>query len=99
MSSQSSPIPGGWSEFTCAISAEAKQAFAEATRDLVGVRYSPFAVSQQVVAGMNYKFLCNGTPATLHPVSGLYALHVFKPPTTDHTPHPAKVTAIVPLYP
>lgn len=92
---QSAAAFGGWSEFTCAINAEAKQAFTEAMEGFVGVRYTPFAVSQQLVAGMNYRFLCNGTPATLLPVSGLYSLHIFKPLGKG----PAKLIGIVSLNP
>lgn len=88
-------LVGGWSEFTCTISAGAKQAFTEALHGFVGARYVPFAVSEQLVAGMNYKFLCNGNPATLLPVSGLYSLHVFKPLGQAS----AKLIGIVPLHP
>lgn len=70
---------GGWSTFSAPVSAEAQAAFNEATKGLLGVSYSAFAVSQQVVAGMNYIFLCNGTTTTMPPVNGLYSVHVFKP--------------------
>lgn len=79
--SEETAIVGGWSPFTSKISAEAEAAFKEATHGLVGMRYTPFAVSQQVVAGMNYIFLCNGQMITTppFPASGLYALHIYKP--------------------
>lgn len=50
---------GGWSPFSTVISAEAKTVFETALTGLVGVVYQPLAVSNQVVAGMNYHFLCN----------------------------------------
>lgn len=70
---------GGWSPFSAPIDASTQAVFNEAMHGLVGVSYSAFAVSQQVVAGMNYIFLCNGTTVTMPPVSGLYSVHVFKP--------------------
>jgi hypothetical protein len=79
MSENAAIAPGGWSAFTNKIDAQAEKAFQEATHGLVGVRYTPFAVSQQVVAGMNYIFLCNGQASTMPPMTGLYSVHVFKP--------------------
>ncbi len=52
-------MPGGWSDYTCDISLEAKGAFKIALESLRGVDYTPVAFAQQVVAGMNYSFFCN----------------------------------------
>lgn len=83
MSDKNETLPGGWSPFTSNISKDAQQAFAEATKNWVGVKYSDFAVSQQVVAGMNYNFLCNGTASTQNPLTSLYSVHIFKPLSGD----------------
>ncbi len=50
---------GSWDTYTSNISNEAGAAFEEALIGLVGVRYTPVAVTQQVVDGMNYSFFCN----------------------------------------
>ncbi|OPX54301.1 hypothetical protein SAMN02745127_03018 [Oceanospirillum multiglobuliferum] len=50
---------GGWSEFSSDINADQMKVFQSAMEGLLGVQYSPVAVAQQVVAGMNYKFFCN----------------------------------------
>ena len=51
---------GGYTPFTC-INNEAKEAFNQAIDGLTGVNYEPFAASSQVVAGTNYRVLCNAT--------------------------------------
>ena len=50
---------GSWDTYTSNISSEAGAAFEEALIGLVGVSYTPVAVAQQVVDGMNYSFFCN----------------------------------------
>ena len=70
---------GAYSPYTCKISAEAKEAFAQATRDLLGVRYSPVAVSTQIVSGINYKFFCNTQAATVMPLNGAAIVSIYAP--------------------
>jgi len=53
-------ISGGWSEFRD-LTEEDLAVFEEAMADLDGVVYEPISVSTQIVAGMNYRFLCNAT--------------------------------------
>ncbi|WP_163831851.1 hypothetical protein [Spartinivicinus ruber] len=55
-------IPGGWSLFRSDLSMNEYFVFSEALRYSVGVKYTPIAVSTQVVAGTNYRFICNGEP-------------------------------------
>lgn len=70
---------GAYGPFTTKLSPEAAKAFNEALERLVGVKYEPLAVAQQLVAGMNYAFFCNASivvpGATPYPVM----LNVYKP--------------------
>ncbi len=50
-------LPGGYSIFK-PMEKEDTEAFAQAMKGLVGAKYVPFAVSTQVVNGLNRKFLC-----------------------------------------
>ena len=53
------PLPGGWSTYSCKISADEQKVFDEAMDGLLGVNYKPIAVATQIVAGTNYAFFCN----------------------------------------
>ena len=59
------PAIGGWQNWHFSVTPRANTIFAEATKNLLGVKYKPLAFTQQLVAGMNYCFLCEATPATL----------------------------------
>ncbi len=50
--------PGAWSAYAV-VSDEARAVFKQAINGLVGVTYTPVAFASQVVAGLNYSFLCN----------------------------------------
>ena len=50
--------------------------FNYAMKDHLGVRFTPLAVASQVVAGMNYIFICSGIPVVLHPEAKLYAVKI-----------------------
>lgn len=56
--------PGGWSQFENLTDKES-HIFEKAMKELVGANYTPKKVSKQVVNGMNYRFFCYGTLATL----------------------------------
>jgi hypothetical protein len=70
---------GGWSAYSTTISAEAMAAFNEALKGHVGVNYIPLAVANQLVSGMNYRFLCDAQ--VVYPDAPHYAalLQVYKP--------------------
>ena len=85
--------PGGWSAFSCDISKEAREAFDEAMAGFIGVRYSPVAVAQQVVAGTNYAFFCNTVSSTNPPQRSVAIVEVFQPLPGQG---PAQRTGIVP---
>ncbi|MES2487941.1 MAG: hypothetical protein V4581_18585 [Bacteroidota bacterium] len=71
-------FPGAYSSFTCKIDDSAQQAFKEAVI-ILGVKYSPVAVSQQVVAGLNYKFFCNTETVSPFPHQGAAMVSIYKP--------------------
>lgn len=73
---------GGYTKFRI-VDEDAKQIFEKALNGLVGVKYEPFAVSSQVVAGVNYIFLCNATAATNPPNKFTAAIKVFQPLNGD----------------
>lgn len=70
---------GAFSPYSCEINNDSKTAFDEAIKGVLGVIYTPVAVSQQVVAGMNYHFFCNTESVTRHPVIGAVIVSVYKP--------------------
>ena len=49
---------GAWTAYKTQISKEEMNVFKQAV-NLVGVEYTPIAVSTQIVAGTNYRFFCN----------------------------------------
>lgn len=51
-------VPGGWTPFR-PVDAESRAVFETAMHGWVGVGYTPREVSTQVVAGMNYRFICD----------------------------------------
>lgn len=50
---------GAYTPYSTSISQDEEKVFKAATKGLLGVDYIPLAVATQVVAGINYKFLCN----------------------------------------
>ncbi|HNW97673.1 MAG TPA: hypothetical protein PKK00_04580 [Bacteroidales bacterium] len=86
-------LVGAWSIYTSKIDEQAQQAFKEATHGLVGVSYSPVAVSQQVVAGMNYRFFCNTKLITPIYLNGAAIVSVYKPLKGE-----AHITSITPIH-
>ncbi|GAB2874395.1 hypothetical protein GCM10027044_41190 [Hymenobacter ruber] len=53
-------MPGGWTPYH-PLTPQDQKVWDEAMHGFVGVKYTPQAVSTQVVAGTNYKFECNAT--------------------------------------
>lgn len=54
-----------------------KAVFEYAMKDHVGMHFEPVAVATQVVNGINYIFICTGSPVVLHPETELYAIHIY----------------------
>ena len=57
-------------------------AFDKAQQGYAGVGFTPIALlGTQVVAGTNYKFLCDGTAAVQNPAAELYVVTVYEDPS------------------
>lgn len=74
-----SQIIGGFTPFSSEIDADAKQAFEEAMKPLLGVDYEPVAVASQVVNGINYAFFCNSTVVAPGAPTRPAMVSIFKP--------------------
>jgi len=74
-----SNFPGSYSPYTSKIEDAAQKAFKEAFEGFVGVVYSPVAVSQQIVAGINYKFFCNAETVTVLPYNYAAIVSIYQP--------------------
>nr|UWI50714.1 hypothetical protein NZ312_03195 [Clostridioides difficile] len=68
---------GGWSKFR-PVEKEEVEIFNEAVGMLKGVDYEPLIVATQVVAGTNFKFICNATAITNPPKDYLAEIIIFK---------------------
>lgn len=80
-------MTGAWSAFSPDFSPEAKVVFEKTVGTLRGVEYTPLLVSQQVVAGMNYRFICNAKTVVPGAQSRLVIIGVFAPPSLEEAPH------------
>lgn len=69
---------GDWSPFEDPTD-EDKAVFATAMKGLIGVTYVPLKVSKQIVNGINYRFVCDATPATLDPQSYKAGVRIYAP--------------------
>lgn len=58
-SSPKETVVGGYSE-AHKLSAEERALFDSVAAEVAGVKYTPINVSTQIVAGVNYRFLCKG---------------------------------------
>lgn len=77
------PISGGWtyaSEFTdVQMPEDATEAFTAATKDIEGAIYKPVVyLGSQVVAGLNYVYICEITTVTENPVSTLNIIKIYR---------------------
>lgn len=87
-------MAGGWSSFSFTITPEAKKVFEQALKGLVGVRYTPLAFATQVVAGLNYCFLCEGQVVSPENPEFAALIYIYAPPGGD--PHITGITRINP---
>ena len=93
-------IPGGWEmlDVTEPIPEEALAAFSKAMEGFCGVGYEPVALlSKQVVAGMNYLFLCKAAPVVPDPVPFWATVTVYA--ALDGSAQILSITAIDPYPP
>lgn len=73
-----SNLVGGYSKYR-AVTAEDLEIFIEAIKDYKGVTFQPMLVATQIVAGINYRFVCNAEAVVLNPISYLAQVTIFKP--------------------
>ena len=71
-------ILGGWSTFDFNLSDESKNVLKKAT-DGLGVNYTPVAVATQVVAGLNYCFICEGQVVYPGTPENAYKVYIHAP--------------------
>lgn len=73
-------LEGGWAQpESPVVTEEARSALESALEGMAGVQYTPLAlVSSQVVAGMNYCILCQGTAASGEAVSSYALVYVYQ---------------------
>lgn len=92
----SQPNLGGWTAWHATLTEEAKAVFKQAMEGFVGVGYTPQAFATQVVAGTNYCFLCQGTPAYLNPPDLVAKVYIYQPLPTQGAPHLVQIVQIQP---
>ena len=92
--SSTGSMAGGWSGFSFKITPEAQKVFDQALKGFVGVKYTPLAFATQVVAGLNYCFLCKAQ--VVAPGTSEYAalVNIYAPPGGD--PHITGIRRITP---
>jgi hypothetical protein len=88
----SATITGGWTAYTTELSNDVKAVFAEATKGLLGVDYTPLAVATQVVSGTNYRFFCNMKAVYPNALNEAAILQIYKP--TDGSVHITAITKV-----
>lgn len=78
------PVAGGWSVSQSDASVlpdEVQTAFDKATAEYTGMSFVPVAyIGKQVVAGMNYAILCEGTTVTADPETSLKVVIIYSDP-------------------
>lgn len=79
---QDETVLGGWSAWK-PLDSESREVFDEATKGLLGVKYSPKEVSTQVVAGMNYRYKCSAAVMSKEHDTYNVLMEIFKPLTGD----------------
>ena len=74
------PNVGGWTTpESCAVTSDSKAALEKATEQMTGGTYKPVALlGSQVVAGTNYRLLCEFTPATKDAVASYAIVTVYE---------------------
>ena len=78
---RSTPIVGGWAvteNEAAVLPKEVQTAFDKATAEYTGMTFVPVAyIGSQVVAGLNYAVLCEGTTVTADPVTELKVVIIY----------------------
>lgn len=69
---------GGFTKFRV-VNDDDLKVFHEALEGFTGSSFEPLIVSTQVVAGTNYKFICNAQMVTNPPIDYTAEIMIFKP--------------------
>jgi hypothetical protein len=86
-----------YTDWNFTISPEAQKVFNEALKGFVGANYTPLAFASQIVAGINYCFLCKAKGAYPNAPEKAVKLYIFEPlPMPGAHPH---ITEIVDVKP
>jgi hypothetical protein len=89
------PAPvGDWSNFDFTLTPQAKDVFETALPPTAGARYTPFAFASQIIAGINYCFLCDVQYPTPFPNENTVKVYIYQP--TGGSPQPYRIVPIVP---
>lgn len=75
---ESATKPGGWTTFG-PLTPETTAVFQDATKSLLGVDYTPLEVATQVVAGTNYKYICDAKVVAPGAPEFKALVEIFKP--------------------
>ncbi|WP_106829664.1 hypothetical protein [Parabacteroides pacaensis] len=87
-------VVGGWSH-PQPLTPEDEEVFKKATDGWAGAGFKPLLVATQVVAGLNYRFLCQITTVTQDPQTYLGMVYIFQPfPNDEKVPYITKITAL-----
>lgn len=90
----SNQVLGGWSNFDFTLTPQAKDSFEAAMSPLFGAQYTPLAFASQVVAGINYCFICEVQYATLPTNENAVLVYIYQP--LDGRPHHYRIIPISP---
>lgn len=62
-----------------ALTQDERDLFERVTRELAGVKYTPESVATQIVAGVNYRFICKAETITWEPETYQAQITVYQP--------------------
>jgi len=69
---------GGWGSWSFPVTEEALKVFEDVQSHLLGVKYTPFAVASQPVAGRNWAFLAGAKVVAPHGPQSVKVIHVYQ---------------------
>ncbi|MPQ48037.1 hypothetical protein GCQ56_13605 [Marinifilum sp. N1E240] len=70
---------GAYTPYSSKISNEELNVFINATKEILGVHYTPVAVASQVVSGVNYRFFCNAKDVYPNAINEAALIEIYKP--------------------
>jgi len=85
---------GEWTGFTFPVKDEDLEVFEKVTSQLIGVRYTPFAVASQLVSGKNYCFIAGGEAVMPVAPQSVAQIYVYLPLKGD--PHITEIKRLNP---